>query len=506
MGLDLARTSTPTPVRAYAGGFLELDARVGTGAPGMVVVHAPSGCVRSLLEHLARRVELAGYRVCVCPRGPGAPAFHIAARSLRVNLAFDPQNLAEELDAAAQRTCTTLLVSLPVEGSWDWLVLTEIASRANSPVVVVTDEGATFPGAEVFEVSATLDEPARRCLWATAVEHQLRQPERHSSDSLFERAGHIAVKRQEATSVRASELAANLALVGMPWPESRVSLLFASAQDTDIAAAVEELCESARVVRRDGMLATLDTTAVPSEELEFGARALLAVYPDDGWARGRAAELLVQTDPLRADRLHSEALDQLTDPLAKQELRERWVSLVRDDQELLLRASHRALDADEPGEALRCAQASARGGPRADHWLALGRASMGLGDLIGAKLAFDAASEQDSGVLIAEIAMERSELHYARGEFGAAIERAHVAASGAPQVALRASNLVGKVRLAEGNWDAADAHFANDAIVANNLGLVREVLRARLNRAIAVLSRGLLDLSLIHISEPTRPY
>jgi hypothetical protein len=47
--------------------------------------------------------------------------------------------------------------------------------------------------------------------------------------------------------------------------------------------------------------------------------------------------------------------------------------------------------------------------------------------------------------------------------------------------------------LADSAWDAADAHFADDAWAAAAAGLRTEELRARLNRGIALLSKGLGD-------------
>ncbi|MBL8607764.1 MAG: sigma 54-interacting transcriptional regulator, partial [Myxococcales bacterium] len=47
--------------------------------------------------------------------------------------------------------------------------------------------------------------------------------------------------------------------------------------------------------------------------------------------------------------------------------------------------------------------------------------------------------------------------------------------------------------LAEGRWDDADRHFAEDALVASAAGDRTGELRARLNRGIALLSKGLVD-------------
>src|SRR5262249_54770348 len=52
---------------------------------------------------------------------------------------------------------------------------------------------------------------------------------------------------------------------------------------------------------------------------------------------------------------------------------------------------------------------------------------------------------------------------------------------------------LGKILLAESKWDLADTHFAQDAMVASQEEQVTAALRARLNRGIALLSKGLMD-------------
>lgn len=504
--------SAPSQVGSLAKGFLELDDRVASGAPGLLVVRAPEGGSRAIVEHLARRAEQGGFVPQVCAGGRGAPAFHIAARALRIQKAFDPQVLVEELLGAATKRRTVLLAELPEEGSWDRLVAAEIAASPRTALVVlVTDREDSLPGAEAFEVGGSLDEPERHRFLAAALEHEVRHSRLHQLRDLSTFAARISAPRTAATrSAAASALLASLILVGMPWPETRAGLLVDADFVSELTTAVDELCAAALVTRRDGHLFILDTSLLDASSQDrananananavLAAEALLALHAGDGWAEGRAAELLVTANANRADAVHARALDHLIDPLAKQELRRRWIQLARNEHELLLRAAHRALEADEPEEALRCARASAvgiSGSSRVGELsLVMGRALMGLGDLVAAKVAFDAARAHEAlpPELEPAIAIELAELAYARGSFEEALGECKLASGGAPKIALRASNLVGKIRLAEGRWDEADEHFAHDAMVANAAGLVREALRARLNRAIAVLSKGLLD-------------
>ena len=58
---------------------------------------------------------------------------------------------------------------------------------------------------------------------------------------------------------------------------------------------------------------------------------------------------------------------------------------------------------------------------------------------------------------------------------------------------LAARSVLGKVLLARGEWDDADAHFATDALAARAANEITAELRARLNRGIVLLNKGLLD-------------
>jgi tetratricopeptide (TPR) repeat protein len=258
---------------------------------------------------------------------------------------------------------------------------------------------------------------------------------------------------------------------------------------------VASLVAAGSLVRRDGSVA-LARAEAPEGDAAKVASALLDHFPGDAWAMAHAAELLVPSDSSRADAVHAAALSLLADPSAKQEVRRRWAKLVANDAPLLLRAASRALDADAFDEARAWAEACARAGiTSSEVYLVLGRALMGLGDLTGAKVALEGARSREaaSPALKPAIAVELAELAFAKGMFDTTRAEADLARSGDTKVALRASNLLGKIRLAEGKWDEADAHFAGDAMTANAAGLAREALRARLNRAIAILSKGLLD-------------
>ncbi|MDB4997801.1 MAG: Response regulator of zinc sigma-54-dependent two-component system, partial [Myxococcaceae bacterium] len=237
------------------------------------------------------------------------------------------------------------------------------------------------------------------------------------------------------------------------------------------------------------------------------ARALSRTSPDDAWARARAAELLLHAGPAHldlADATHAEAVGLLHDPLARREIIARWTREVdalpaTSQLPLRVRAGERALAAGEADEAYRWSQSAAALAPTdARVALLLGQAASALGDLITAKVALERGralatdSKGSNDGVAALIAVELAEVAYLAGD----LELARREAAPALEVTatfLRARNTLGKILLAQSKWDDADRHFAEDAWKASSEGDVSAELRARLNRGIALLSKGLVD-------------
>jgi sigma-54 specific flagellar transcriptional regulator A len=94
----------------------------------------------------------------------------------------------------------------------------------------------------------------------------------------------------------------------------------------------------------------------------------------------------------------------------------------------------------------------------------------------------------------ASAGVELAETAYARGDYDEAKRLADAAAQQASgELRLGARNVLGKILLARAEWDAADRHFASDVCDAIGIGASTAELRARVNRAIALLSRGSRD-------------
>ncbi len=128
--------------------------------------------------------------------------------------------------------------------------------------------------------------------------------------------------------------------------------------------------------------------------------------------------------------------------------------------------------------------------------LLMGRALMQLGDLVAARVSLQKAeAAANDNELRARVACELAELSYLGGNLKLAAEHATRAITLATTASTRLGgrNTLGKINLVEARWDDADAHFAEDALTASAAGEATAELRARLNRGIALISKGLLD-------------
>jgi transcriptional regulator with GAF, ATPase, and Fis domain len=203
-----------------------------------------------------------------------------------------------------------------------------------------------------------------------------------------------------------------------------------------------------------------------------------------------------------ADRRAPRALSLAGGAIARREIVSRWMQQVEgvpraSQLELRVRAAERAFVAGEAEEAHRWAQGAAVVAPNDPRvTLLVGRAAAALGDVVAARVALERARARATDPeTLALIAVEQAELAYVTGDLAAATREAEHALGASPgmDTHLRARNTLGKTLLAEAKWDKADEHFAADAMLAAQHGERTAELRARLNRGIARLSKGLID-------------
>jgi transcriptional regulator with GAF, ATPase, and Fis domain len=508
------------PVR----GFVELDDRVGTGVAGMLVVRAPSSeSAEAMGQHVARRATTTGALVVEARAREGAPLWREVALRLGVSaLPGDPSAAAEAIAREANLRRALVIAPLPDAGGWDRAVAVELSSflgghggqGAAAAVVLLSCDARPVDDlrCDAYEVSGTLEAGERQRWWSALAEAAAADVTTDSLaalDAWWDGARRAPVARtgaDVALDPAARRLTAMLALAARAWPLADLSLLAAD------EGAAQSLARAGAARISDGWIALdaawdaragLVASTVSHEAVEAVARALTLRFENDPWAQARAAELLLRVGAAtEADAAHTQALALADDSIARRELVTRWmngvVELPRGDQlALRVRATERALAVGQAEEAFRWAQSAAMLSPN-DPGLALlfGRAAVAMGDLVAAKVALDRAAEHAAdGEVRAIVAAERAEVAYLGGDLAAAAAEANRALSldQTPATRLKARNTLGKLLLAESRWQEADVHFAQDAWTAAAAGLRTEELRARLNRGIALLSKGFTD-------------
>ncbi len=487
--------------------FVEFDDRVMAAEPGALVVRAPASAHAALLAHAARRLRAGGSHPIVAATRDGAPCVVEIASRLGVKLVCEPEQCADLIVPAALAERAAVVAVLP-SANWDRAVLTELVRSSRFPLVLVTD-GAIPASWDVttFELSAELG-AAEKLRWLSAVAEDA-QAHVEPTDVATLEAWWSNARRASQTGLDVSGLSdeartllAALACAGRSLRIETVQSVggLHEAHARGLVRVDRGLVSVA--VECDGHASDLARDAAPSLRGDIG-RALIGGFEPDPWAYARAAELLLEAgEGDEADAAAHAALRAVQDATAVHELGQRWFKAVEPVSgelglTLRTRAAERALAIGEAGEAQRwCESAAALAPGSSAVGLLMGKSLMQLGDLVAAKVALGRA-EQDAkdDDARSRVAAELAEVAYLRGNIDESTREAEraIALAGTTSSRLAGRNTLGKILLSQAKWDEADAHFAEDAMVAQAEGIITAELRARLNRAIALMSKGLLD-------------
>jgi transcriptional regulator with GAF, ATPase, and Fis domain/tetratricopeptide (TPR) repeat protein len=254
--------------------------------------------------------------------------------------------------------------------------------------------------------------------------------------------------------------------------------------------------------------------------------ALVHCFGSDPWALMRAAEISLQGGAVeRGDELALGAIERTVDADARSDLWARFWSASPSPSptaERLLAFVDVALRKGDGEWALRFAREAVAVAPVVRQGgavlLALGRALAASGDLTAARLTLEKVTEAacdgvaerlvaaracvelaEARYYSSDLAGARSSADDALGRLRSLLDAGSEAAEGdadrrsrraAAIVRLDARNVLGKLLLAQADYPAAEEHFAGDAFEASLVEQPVSELRARVNRAIAVMSLG----------------
>ncbi|HPY17098.1 MAG TPA: sigma 54-interacting transcriptional regulator [Polyangiaceae bacterium] len=510
------RTSDAIPAQPAAEpcGLARLDERVISGHRGVLVVDTTdASTAHAVRQHVVRRARRLVGRVVLT--ADAAYLFgclsDLALRLGIPKLSTNPQVASRQLGEASQGTVVVIEGNV-AEGSWDAQVLRFLA---NNPCLglflvirfgdrndVLQDEG------ERVQIVGESKESAR--VWWEGVIEALVEAGPPGSLASLERwwrgMGGLATWGNASPSVlseAAQTLLLALQLAHRSWPLTHIDLLGGRQ-------GLEELRQGG-LVRIEQGYCVLERAgramAKPHPETLRGvALAMLEVFMDDAWARLRVALLL----------LEGQAEEQVQEHLARamvlagaaSQRRDLWRiwchRLAQGDadkhREISLWSARRALALDDVDAALELAGEARRGlvDPPFEAWLLMGRAQLARGDMVGARVSLEKARQAavDTSSEARALASEAEVLFWA-GELEQAEAFAQRACSMTERAStrLRARNVLGRILLARAKWQQAEESFAEDEALAASERLPDALARARVNRAVAWLSAGQLDVA-----------
>jgi transcriptional regulator with GAF, ATPase, and Fis domain/tetratricopeptide (TPR) repeat protein len=498
--------------RLEQSGLREVDGLAGDAeAKGFVYVQGAASVLETVARHAERRARALGRPLLKIGGLPTDDAWRELASAAGVGVLSDPVSAARQIAERCGQGLVLVREGTPTcWGSALADALEHLATSAEGhgrSLILVLSERAPARS-RVIDVDAVAS-PEEIRLWWEAIARDADHALTVGLDRLDALEGWWGAARTTpgdrrvdpvVLSASARRLLVRLSLSQRSWSRSE-ALRFGSGE------ACDELL-ARRVLEVDARGRLIASGDAPLPALDEGDRVdALAVAEaldprPDPWAAARAAELYARAgEGDRAEAAAARALSGFTDPAARSDFRDRWEAALEglpfaDAAPRLLRSADLALRVGDVDSGLRTARkVVARNGDSFDALLMLGRAAAARGDLPTAAHAIGRAMERAGGAeLRARAEVEMAEVRYLCGALDEARRHAEsgLAAAFEPFTRLQARNVLGKLHLANAAWTEAEEHFAADACEASLTGDVMGELRARLNRAIALLSSGRL--------------
>ena len=470
---------------------------------GVVFVHGARSVVEAMGHHIERRARALGRGVALIDGLTTDDPWRELAARCGAGATTDPILAASTILAASD-------VVVLLEGAatcWGTALVDELSRREGvAPLLFILGAPGTLRGADarVIEASAVATpEEIRLFLEAIARDADRQLPSGLTRLDALE--GWWAAARATPIEQRATpgpigegarRLLARLVLSQRSWPVAEV-LRFGSVEARDELFAAAYLEDTGSRLSACG--ASSSRTAWDASDARAVAEALDGSA--DPWAAARASELwILAGEADRAEASAVRALGTFVDPSARADFWRRWeASLLAlsavEAAPRFLRCAELALRA---GDLDRACDFATRPSPLGDAFEALltrGRVYVSKGDITTGEFALTRAMERapDAGAG-ARAAVEMAEVRLLAGDLAGARRFADAGLADAQDLGtkLQARNVIGKLLLADADYSAAEVHFARDACEASLMGDLVAELRARLNRAIALLSSGRL--------------
>ncbi|MBW2457854.1 MAG: hypothetical protein JRI68_25335, partial [Deltaproteobacteria bacterium] len=482
----------------------EIDGLVcGGGPPTMLLVDGGPDELAATARHLERRAAAIGRRCLIGDGRIHDEPWREVAELLGINPVADALHVGRALAPAIGSALLIVHESQPT--MWGAAVAEELGrllttGAAQATVVVLTSRHSGV--ARRTELPARFEDADVECFWdalIAASRRQARELDGLASLERWWRRGGAAGDRARAALLgqTARRLHARLALLQRGCSEAMLLEL-------GTLASRDELINGGWIRLAAGRATVVEPTARPDVRDAAQVAEVLVSGSTDPWAAMRAAELATLAgNHTRAGELALQAVAGAPDAAARADFWHRIEDRLagQDDAERLGHYAELALACGDVNQALAMARralgcASAEAFQPEQQFrvaLTLGRATRARGDRAAADVALtDALASATDGGQRARVALEWAELALASGDLTHGREQAEAALAEAPDTAIRlaARNVLGKVLLAAARWSEAERHFATDENVAACADRGSDVLRARLNRAIAVLSSG----------------
>ncbi len=505
MGLASFAQPDPTPAAPAEdrNPLRELDGLIGGGTTAMRLVDGDPDELAALARHLERRAATIGRRCLLCDGRIHDEPWREVAELLGINPVADALQVGRALAPALGSALLIVHEAQPTH--WGAAVAEEVGRLlttgvTQATVVVLTRRRSGV--AKCIELPARFEDADVECFWDALVAASRRQAQQvaglASLERWWRRGGAAGGRARGALlSPTARRLHARLALLRRGCSETRLLEL-------GTLAGRDELIHGGWIQLTAGRATIIEPTARPDVREASQVAEVLSSGSTDPWAAMRAAELATLADEhSRASELALQAVAGAPDAAARADFWRRIEDRLagQDDAERLGHLAELALACGDVDQALTMARraiGSATTGtfqPEQQFRVALtlGQATRARGDRAATDVALsDAMGAATDGGQRAQVALEWAELALATGDPTEAREQAEAAHAEAPDrnTRLGARNVLGKVLLAEARWSEAERHFASDENEAACADRDSDVLRARLNRAIAVLSSG----------------